>query len=39
VLVLETLRVCYCAVTGRRCPPLTETPHVPSRLVEEWVRD
>jgi carbon starvation protein len=39
VLVLETLRVCYCAVTGRRHPPLTETPHVPSRLVEEWVRD
>jgi carbon starvation protein len=39
VLVLDTLRVCYCAVTGRRHPPLTETPHVPSRLAEEWVRD
>jgi carbon starvation protein len=39
VLVLETLRVCYCAVTGRRHPPLTETPRIPSRLVEEWVRD
>jgi carbon starvation protein len=39
VLVGETLRVCYCAVTGRRHPPLVETPHVPSRLIEEWVRD
>jgi carbon starvation protein len=39
VLVIETARVCYAALTGRRCPPLAETPHVPSRLVEDWVRD
>ena len=39
VLVLDTLRVCYSAISGRLYPPLTETPHVPSRLVEEWVLD
>jgi carbon starvation protein len=39
VLVVETARVCHAALTGRRCPPFTETPHIPSRLVEEWVRD
>jgi carbon starvation protein len=39
VLVFETARVCYAALAGKRCPPITETPHVPSRLVEEWVRD
>ncbi|HEY7671837.1 MAG TPA: carbon starvation CstA family protein [Gammaproteobacteria bacterium] len=39
VLVIETARVCHAALSGRRCPPLTETPHIPSRLVEDWVRD
>jgi len=39
VLVLDTLRVCYNAVTGRAHPPLSESPHMPSRLVEDWVRD
>jgi carbon starvation protein len=39
VLVVETVRVCHAALAGRRCPPLTETPHIPSRLVEDWVRD
>jgi carbon starvation protein len=39
VLVVETVRVCHAAVSGKRCPPLTETPHIPSRLVENWVRD
>jgi len=39
VLVFETTRVCYAALSGKRCPPITETPHVPSRLVEDWVRD
>ena len=39
VLVVETARVCYAAVSGRRCPPSAETPHIPSRLVEDWVRD
>jgi carbon starvation protein len=39
VLVVETARVSYAALAGKRCPPITETPHVPSRLVEDWVRD
>jgi carbon starvation protein len=39
VLVVETARVCHASLTGRRCPPLAETPHIPSRLVEDWVRD
>lgn len=39
VLVVETARVCHASLTGRRCPPSTESPHVPSRLVEDWVRD
>ena len=39
VLVVETGRVCFASLSGRRCPPLTESPHIPSRLVEDWVRD
>ncbi len=39
VLVVETARVCYASLSGKRCPPLAETPHIPSRLVEDWVRD
>jgi carbon starvation protein len=39
VLVVETARVCHACLSGRRCPPLTETAHTPSRLVEDWVRD
>src|SRR3569832_1975547 len=39
VLVLDMLRVCARALRGRIEPPLTEAPHVPSRLVEDWVRD
>ena len=39
VLVIETLRVCHAVLTGRRHPPLTETPHLPRRVIEDWVRD
>lgn len=39
ILVLDMLRVCIRALRGHIDPPLTETPHVPSRLVENWVRD
>ena len=39
ILVVETARVCYASMSGKRCPPLAETPHIPSRLVEDWVRD
>jgi carbon starvation protein len=34
VLVVETARICHASLSGRRCPPLAETPHVPTRLVE-----
>jgi len=39
VLVVETARVCYAVMSGGRCPPLAESPHIPSRLVEDFVRD
>jgi carbon starvation protein len=39
VLVLDTLRVSWRAHTGRIHPPLSEAPHIPTRLVEDWVRD
>jgi carbon starvation protein len=39
VLLFETARVGYCILKGRRHPPFSESPHVPSRLVEDWVRD
>ncbi|MCC6203111.1 MAG: carbon starvation protein A [Gammaproteobacteria bacterium] len=39
VLVFETARICHAVLTGRRCPPSSEAPHVPSRLVEAWTRD
>jgi carbon starvation protein len=39
VMVIDTIRVCANAVRGRIHPPLSESPHVPSRLVEDWVRD
>ena len=34
VLVVETARICHASLTGRRCPPSTETAHVPTTLVE-----
>ena len=39
VLVLDTVRVIFNILTGRPHPPNTESPHEPSRLVEDWVRD
>ena len=39
VMVFETVRISRRVLAGRPCPPLTETPHEPSRLVEDWVRD
>jgi carbon starvation protein len=39
VLIFETARVCYAALSGKRCLPTTESPHIPSRLVEDWARD
>jgi carbon starvation protein len=34
VLIVETARICHASLSGRRCPPLAETPHVPTRLAE-----
>jgi carbon starvation protein len=34
VLIVETTRICHASLSGRRCPPLAETPHVQTRLAE-----
>jgi carbon starvation protein len=34
VLIFETARICYARLSGGRCPPLSETPHVPTQLAE-----
>jgi len=39
LLLADTLRVIYCVVAGKDYPESSESPHMPSRLVEEWVRD
>ncbi len=39
VLVLDTLRVCFAVLSKRAYKPTSEAPHIPSRLVEDWVRD
>jgi carbon starvation protein len=39
ILVLDTLRISLRVLSGREHPPLTEAPHVPSQLAQEWMRD
>ena len=39
LLIADTLRVVYCIIKEKTFPPCSETPHIPSRLVEDWVRD
>ena len=39
LIVFDMLRVCMRYLAGKPVPPLTESPHNPSRLVEDWVRD
>ena len=39
LLLGDTLRVIYCVITGRDYPQSSESAHIPSRLVEDWVRD
>ncbi len=39
ILAFETLRVCAAIVANRPHPPSSESAHIPSRLVEDWVRD
>jgi len=39
LIVVDMLRVCVRYLSGKPVLPLTESPHSPSLLVEEWVRD
>jgi carbon starvation protein len=39
VVILDMLRVAYRQLQGLSVPPISESPHEPSRLVEDWVRD
>ena len=39
VIVFDMLRVCGRHLAGKPVPALTETPHIPCRLEEDWVRD
>ena len=38
-IILDMLRVSVRHLQGKAVPPLSESPHEPSRLVEDWVRD
>lgn len=39
VVVLDMLRVSTRHLSGKSVPPISESPHLPSRLVEDWARD
>jgi carbon starvation protein len=39
ILAADTLRVCRAIVARKPHPPSSESAHIPSRLVEDWVRD
>lgn len=39
LIVFDMLRVCVRYLSGKPVLPVTESPHSPSRLVEDWVRD
>jgi carbon starvation protein len=39
LLLADTLRVIYRIISGKSYPLSSESPHIPSRLVESWVRD
>jgi carbon starvation protein len=39
LIVFDMLRVCVRYLLGKPTPALTESPHSPSRLGEDWVRD
>jgi carbon starvation protein len=39
LIVFDMLRVCLRYLMGKPVPTLTEVPHIPSRIVEDWVRD
>ncbi len=39
IVIFEMLRVSWRKAIGLPVPPVSESPHIPSRLVEDWVRD
>ena len=39
IVVLDMLRIVARHLRGKPVLPVTESPHIPSRLVEDWVRD
>ncbi len=39
LIIFDMLRVCSRYLSGKLVLPLTESAHIPSRLVEDWVRD
>lgn len=39
VVIIDMLRLCMRYLTGKRVLKLSEVPHEPSRIVENWVRD
>ena len=39
LIVFDMLRVCSRFLAGKPVLPLAESPHIPSCLVEDWVRD
>jgi carbon starvation protein len=39
LLLADTLRIIYCVITGKDYPQSSESAHIPSQLVENWVRD
>ena len=39
LIIFDMLRVCSRYLSGKPVLPLTESAHIPSRLVEDWVRD
>lgn len=39
LIIFDMLRVCSLYLSGKPVLPLTESAHIPSRLVEDWVRD
>lgn len=38
-VIFDMLRVSSRHLAKKPVPPLTESPHIPSRMVEDWVRD
>lgn len=39
VIVIDMLRMSLRHLSGKPVPSLAESPHIPSRLVEDWARD